>query len=150
MKKMIFLIFVGIFIVIGLIFTVLSFMSRKPPEIGMVDGRLRPCPGTPNCVCSERPESPYFVEPLIIKGPPQEAWERAKDLIQSLGGNIEKEEEGYLHAVFTTVFLRFRDDVELRIEKEKVYIHIRSSSRVGYYDFGQNRKRVVKIQTAFK
>jgi uncharacterized protein (DUF1499 family) len=39
--------------------------------------------------------------------------------------------------------------VELRMETEKSRIHIRSSSRVGYSDFGQNRKRAEKIRARF-
>jgi uncharacterized protein (DUF1499 family) len=149
MKKMIYLTMLGIFLALCLIFIILSFVSRRPPVMGLVNGRLRPCPGTPNCVCSETPESPFFVDPLKVKGSSREAWERAKGLVQSLGGRIEFEEEEYLQAVFVTKLFRFRDDVELRMDTEKGLIHIRSSSRVGNSDFGQNRKRVMKFQAAF-
>lgn len=141
---------IGIFLVICIIFVVLSIISRKTPEIGMINGRLRPCPETPNCVCSETPDSPFYIEPLDVDGPPQEAWTRIRSLLQSLGGHIEIEEEGYLWAVFFTKLFHFRDDVELRLDTDEGLIHIRSSSRVGYSDFGQNRKRVNIIQKAFK
>lgn len=150
MKKMICLIILGIFLGLCFIFIILSFISRRPPERGLVNGRLRPCPGTPNCVCSETPESPLFVEPLQVRGSPREEWERAKGLVQSLGGRIEFEEEEYLQAVFVTKLFRFRDDIELRMDTDEGLIHIRSSSRVGYSDFGQNRKRVRIIQAAFR
>ena len=149
MKKMVYLI-PAIFLFLLVIFAILSGISRKTPETALVKGRLRPCPGAPNCVCSETPESPFFVEPLEFTEPPGEAWARAKGLMQSLGGRIEIEEEGYLRAVFTTKVFRFRDDVELRMETERRRIHIRSASRVGYSDFGQNRKRAEKIRAGFK
>jgi uncharacterized protein (DUF1499 family) len=149
MKKMIYLIMIGVCLVFCLIFVILSFISRRPPELGLFNGRLRPCPETPNCVCSETPESPFFVEPLYVRGSTREAWERAKRILQSLGGRIEIEEEGYLRAVFATKLLRFQDDVELRMETNENRIHIRSSSRVGYFDFGQNRKRVMKFQASW-
>ena len=63
-----------------------------------------------------------------------------------MGGKIMTDENGYLRAVFTTKGFRFRDDVELCKETEKNRILIRSSSRIGYSDFGQNRKRVQKIR----
>jgi len=114
----------------------------------MVKGRLIPCPERPHCVCSEY-QGPNFVEPLHFTEPPQKVWERAKDVLLELGSRIEVEERGYLRAVFTTKIFRFKDDVELRMETEKSLIHIRSSSRVGYFDFGQNRKRAVKIRALF-
>jgi uncharacterized protein (DUF1499 family) len=118
------------------------------PERGMVNGRLRPCPERPNCVCSEY-QGKSFVEPLYFNEAWQKAWESVKGVLQEMGGTIEIEEERYLRAVFTTKIARFRDDVELRMEIEKSRIHIRSSSRVGHFDFGQNRKRVKKIRAEF-
>ena len=56
----------------------------------------------------------------------------------------------HLWAVFITKLFLFRDDVELRLDTDEGLIHIRSSSRVGYSDLGQNRKRVNIIQEAFK
>jgi uncharacterized protein (DUF1499 family) len=136
-------------LVLCAILAILSFLSKKKAEMGMVDGRLTPCPGAPNCVCSEY-QGKFFVEPLHFNEPPQEAWERGKQVLQEIGGRIESEEkEAYLRAVFATKFLRFRDDVELRMDREKGRIHIRSSSRIGYFDFGQNRKRAKEIRGRF-
>ena len=147
MKKMIYLVTAIVFSFL-VIFVVLSFQSRKMPEKGLVNGRLQPCPGSPNCVCSEYQDK-SFVEPLYFNKSPQWAWERAKDILEQMGGRIELEEKEYLRVIFATKIFRFRDDVELRVEAEKNRIHIRSSSRVGHFDFGQNRKRVKKIRAGF-
>lgn len=147
MKKMIYLV-PAIFLFVLVILAVLSFLSRKIPEKGLVNGRLSPCPGSPNCVCSEYQGKP-FVEPLYFNEPWEKAWERVRDVLEGMGGKIEIEKQGYLRAVFTTKIFRFRDDVELRMEVEKSRIHIRSSSRVGHFDFGQNRKRAEKIRARF-
>ena len=147
MKKMIYST-LAIFIVLLVILVVLPIISRKTTERGMVNGRLRPCPEKPHCVCSEY-QGKAFVEPLYFEEPRQKAWERVKDVLLEAGGRIEVEEKAYLRAVFATKILRFQDDVELRMEAEKNHIHIRSSSRVGYFDFGQNRKRVMKIRAGF-
>ena len=62
---------------------------------------------------------------------------------------IVVDEPTYIHAEFTSALLGFVDDVEfLFAEREKV-IHVRSASRVGYYDFGANHNRIERIRTLF-
>ena len=48
----------------------------------------------------------------------------------------------YVHAEATTLIMRFTDDFELYIDSSGNLLHFRSASRVGYSDFGANRKRV--------
>jgi len=54
----------------------------------------------------------------------------------------------YLHAEFRT-FLGFVDDVEFYIDGEQHLIHMRSASRLGYWDFGVNRRRLEAIRVEF-
>lgn len=127
----------------------LSLMSRRAPVLGTVDGQLRPCPGSPNCVSSERPGSPAYVAPLQIDGGPDQAWERAREVVQSMGGEVREQGGGYLWATFRTPVFRFVDDLELRLAPEKDRIHIRSASRVGHSDLGANRERVERLRERF-
>lgn len=60
-----------------------------------------------------------------------------------------EEKENYLHYVFTTLILRFKDDVEFLFDEEDDLIHFRSQSRVGGFDWGKNRKRMEKIRESF-
>jgi uncharacterized protein (DUF1499 family) len=55
----------------------------------------------------------------------------------------------YVHAKFTSRFFRFVDDVEFCIDDDLRIIHVRSSSRVGYFDFGVNRRRIERIRANF-
>ena len=55
----------------------------------------------------------------------------------------------YLHAEFQSVLFKFVDDVEFVYEDASGMIHIRSASRVGYWDFGVNRRRVERIREEF-
>jgi len=55
----------------------------------------------------------------------------------------------YVHAKFTSRFFRFMDDVEFSIDDDLRIIHFRSSSLVGYYDFGVNRRRIERIRAKF-
>ena len=51
-------------IIVGVVLVMYSAASRKQPELGLHYGQLRPCPVTPNCVCSEHQVESAFVEPL--------------------------------------------------------------------------------------
>ncbi len=48
--------------------------------------------------------------------------------------------------VFTTPWLKFKDDLILIIRPDG-RVDVRSSSRIGYYDFGANRRRVELLRT---
>ncbi|MDZ7661673.1 DUF1499 domain-containing protein [Thiohalophilus sp.] len=139
----------ALIVVVGAILVALSIASRKQPELGLVDGRLPPCPASPNCVCSEYPSNDAYIKPLGYNGSPENALARLKQVIGDTGGEVIGEEADYLHAVYQTPWLRFIDDVELRLDKHQQVIHVRSASRVGRSDFGANRKRVETIRAAF-
>jgi uncharacterized protein (DUF1499 family) len=120
--------------------------SATPP--GLVEGRLAPCPSSPNCVCSEHPDERAVIAPLAFPGDPVESF-------RALVAFLEREPRvelvtvrpDYAHAVFRTRLLRFRDDVELRLDPAARVIHVRSASRVGRSDFGVNRKRIESLRT---
>ena len=141
---------IGIILLTGIIFAVLSISSRNQPELGLLNGQLRACPSTPNCVCSEPAVESTFVEPLIYSATSEDAWKRMKQVIVETGGKILTEQGVYLHARYETSLMRYIDDVELRLDENKQVIHIRSASRVGHSDMGENRKRVTRIRIAFK
>ena len=127
-----------------------SCMS-SPKNIGLVDGKLHPCPNSPNCVSSQSEQADKKVDPLKYKGDYLEAKKKLKDVLASLPRTkIVKEEEKYLHAEATTFFFRFVDDCEFLIDDEKKVIHVRSASRVGHSDLGVNRKRVESIREKFQ
>ena len=138
--------FLALALIIGLAFVVLALVSRKQPKTGKVDGQLRPCPDRPNCVCSEDAGKPSFIKPVNFSDTPERAWKDLEEVVGEIGGKIEKEENGYLWATFTTKVFRFVDDVELRMDETRGVIHIRSASRVGYSDMGANRKRVESLR----
>ena len=131
-----------------ILLTLLSCTS-KPPKARLVDGRLRACPGRPNCVSSESEAASFRVEPLAFQGPAETAWAGLKKTLQDMGGTIREERNGYLRATFASRVFRFVDDVEFRMAAANGIIHVRSESRVGYSDLGVNRKRVEKLRDAF-
>lgn len=128
----------------------LSLASRRRPDLGLVDGRLRPCPPTPNCVSSEGADPSHAVEPLRFHGDPDEAFARLVGQVRSRPRTeLLTLEDGYAHFEVRT-WLGFRDDLELRLEREALQVHVRSASRIGRSDLGVNRARVESLREGFE
>ncbi len=109
---------------------------------------LAPCPSSPNCVCSEYSDSGAHILPLAADEP-DAAWQAVAAAVEAIGGVIVERRDGYLRAEFTSRLFRFVDDLELRLDQASRQIHVRSASRVGYYDFGVNRRRVGALREAY-
>lgn len=124
-------------------------LSRELPELGISHGKLRSCPNRPNCICSDFENHESQVEPLVFTGDVENAWNNARAAVQDIGGKIRKETNSYLWATFTSRVFRFVDDLELRLDSTHRIIHVRSASRVGYLDFGVNKKRVQNLRIRF-
>lgn len=147
------------FLVVGLLLAVglpviglacLSYFSRKPEHLGVVNGRLADCPTSPNCVCSQASDPEHRIEPFRFEGPPTEALARLQTVIAALpGARLVTADERYLHAEFTSRLFRFVDDVEFSIDPGTQTIEVRSASRAGRADFGVNRQRLEEIRRKF-
>lgn len=128
----------------------LTGCSVTRPELGVNNGRLMPCPETPNCVNSQATDEAHRIAPIRFSGTRQEARNR---LLQLLGSEkrtkILTAREDYIRAEFTSALFRFVDDVEFYLsgpEAGDTVIHVRSASRIGYSDLGVNRKRIERIR----
>jgi uncharacterized protein (DUF1499 family) len=130
---------------------VLGYRSHSGEPRGLVEGRLQPCPDTPNCVSSEFvSDAEHYIEPLVYSADQEaQVLPRLKTIIGELGGRIQVENADYLAATFTSTVFRFVDDLELRIDRDQKTIHLRSASRVGRSDLGANRKRVEHLKNSF-
>lgn len=108
---------------------------------------LQPCPDKPNCVSSLAKDQDHFIEPLQLKNTIDSAVSELVQIISDLPRTqLIKQENHYLHFTFTSLIFRFVDDVEFYLDSDKKLVHVRSASRVGYSDFGVNRKRIEKIR----
>ena len=109
---------------------------------GLIEGKLRACPGSPNCVNTES----SMINPIKLSNTePELAWSLLQQVITEQGGKIQSKSTDYLSATFTTPVFGFTDDVEARLDLVSKVIHLRSASRVGYYDFGANDRRLQTI-----
>ncbi|MDA0282031.1 MAG: DUF1499 domain-containing protein [Planctomycetota bacterium] len=119
-------------------------------EARLVDGKLHPCPDSPNCVCSEFPEASHAIAPLSVFGDPIAAWARLIDIVTAQARTtIVSREENYLQVRVRTSVLRFEDVVEFRMDSTAGLIHVRSASEIGHWDLGVNRRRIETIRKRY-
>ena len=125
----------------------MSFFSRKPSNLGVIDGRLAECPASPNCVSTQAADADHRMEPIPFAGSPDETMQRIEAVIAEMTQTkIVTTEGNYLHAEFRSAIFRFVDDVEFLIDPESQLVHFRSASRVGHSDLGVNRRRMEEIR----
>ena len=109
--------------------------------------QLVPCPSSPNCVSTKAQDEGHAIAPIRYHKNRPEAKEALKEAIRSLPrAKLVEEDESYLHYEFTSLLLRFVDDVEFLFDDEAKTIHFRSASRTGHSDFGVNRRRMENIR----
>ncbi len=118
---------------------------KSPPPKPSIPAGLAPC-RRPNCA-STRGEG--TVEPL-----PYASRERALARLRAVLAALPRtrvviDQEGYLRAEVRSRLFRFVDDLEVLLDDGEQRIHLRSASRVGYSDFGVNRRRLEEIRRLF-
>ncbi len=117
-------------------------------EVGLVNGKLRPCPSSPNCVCTQGEDEGHRIAPYRYQRDAAQAVAILKDVVGAMPGATLVEDSGsYLRYEFTSRWFRFVDDVEFLIDDVGKTIHFRSASRTGYGDLGVNRTRMEDIRT---
>jgi uncharacterized protein (DUF1499 family) len=121
--------------------------ERRPPgPASPPAGRiLAPC-RRPNCASTG--DAAGDLPPL-----PYESRSRAGERLRAILAALPRTqvicaEEGYLRAESRTR-LGFVDDVEVLLDEGEKRVHLRSAARVGYWDFGVNRRRLEEICRRF-
>ena len=125
--------------------------EKKADKVGVVDGKLHPCDGLP-CVSSFHTpdQAKRYIQPLTVHGEWASSFQDILKILKSTSGvNVVKEESNYIYATFSSSFFKFVDDMEFLFDSEKKVVYMRSSSRVGKYDFGANRKHLENIRFRF-
>jgi uncharacterized protein (DUF1499 family) len=110
--------------------------------------KLPLCPSSPNCVSSQAATNDsHFIAPFKMIADTEKVWAGLKQaLLNQPRTVITQETADSLDAEATSLIFRFVDDVKVILDAENKLIHIRSASRVGYGDFGVNRKRVDQLR----
>ena len=136
---------------LSLLAATLVACGSPPPEGSVMrDGRLRPCPATPNCVSTQATDASHQMPPIPFAGSPAEAMARLARVVEGMPrARIVAREGDYLRAEYRSLVFRFVDDVEFVVDSAAGVIHFRSASRVGRGDLGVNRRRMREVTRRF-
>ena len=116
--------------------------SRRPP-LGVKDGRLLPCPDSPNCVSSFE-NGEHGMKPVSYTGTLQRAMDAVMQVMDGLPRTTLLEKKGnYARFTVRSARVGFIDDVEFLVTDGQ--LQFRSASRLGRSDLGVNRERMTLI-----
>ena len=124
--------------------------GTRPTTLDVREGRMAPCPKSPNCVFTQSTDEKHRIEPLAYATSIEAARGRLLEIVRTTPRtSLVTEEEGYLHVEYRSRLFGFIDDVEFLFDDENKIVHFRSASRKGYSDLGVNRKRMEQIRERF-
>ncbi|MEP1448575.1 MAG: DUF1499 domain-containing protein [Paraglaciecola sp.] len=127
--------------------------ASTPPPLGVKNGQLTPCPDKPNCVNSYTSDKAQYVAPIQLTGTTQSIKNNILTALKEMpNSTVTATQVNYVRVEFTSSIFRFVDDVEFYFpdtNTTETTVHLRSASRVGYSDFGVNRKRIQNIRDQF-
>ncbi len=120
----------------------------RPSIISSPSG-ISGCPGSPNCVSSQSPDEAHRIAPLLVDTADEAVLECLEAIVSGMDRvTVLAADQENIRAEFRTP-LGFVDDVEFLLDKQNSAIQMRSASRVGYWDFGVNRRRLEGIRKKF-
>ena len=116
---------------------------------GLVNNQLTPCPSWPRCVSSVSAEAERRVEPFQLQPPFDARWDDAIATLAAMPRTrIVTRDKRYVHAEVTSPWGIYTDDLEMLLDRSRGRVDVRSSARLGYYDFEVNRERVEALREA--
>jgi len=146
-------------VLLALLLIQLGILSgRKPDDLGVRAGRLKPPSQTPNSVSSQaalhpgHPQRAYAgIAPLPFRpgGAAASLQALAAVLAAMPGITVVEQTPDYLYATAQTRWLKFTDDLEFWADPAGNAIELRSASRLGRRDFGVNCQRIEAIRAAY-
>lgn len=131
-------------------FAGLNMFSSQPDDLGVHEGRLAPCPSSPNCVSSQATDDLHRMPPIPFTGTSESAVQRITAVLQQMPRVTCLTVNGtYVHAEARSAIFRFVDDMEFLVDSERNQIEFLSRSRVGHSDLGVNRSRMERFRELF-
>lgn len=126
------------------------FSGKRPNDLGVKNGRLKPPPASPNAVSSQAQDASHAIAPLSYTGSAVRAMDALVAVVEATPRTrVVSRTNDYLYAEYESALMGFVDDVEFWFEPNAKVIHVRSASRLGYSDFGVNRARIEDIRRKF-
>ncbi len=134
-------------VVIVMSITLFSCAGQTPEDIGVFDNKFSPCPESPNCVSSDANDKGHAVDVFKLNKNLENNWKEIHDVVNSLSRTkIISFDEKYIHAECSSAVFGFVDDLQLHLREQGEYVAVKSAARLGYSDFGVNRKRVTDLR----
>jgi len=123
--------------------------NHLPDDLGIIDGHLQPLRDTPNGIASVTDQANKRVAAFPVIDSIAHSFDLIEQAARSYGEvRVQSRTTTYLHLVFTTPRMRFHDDVEW-LANASGTIDVRSQSRIGKGDMGENRTRYDHIRTGY-
>ena len=108
------------------------------------------CGNAKRCVSSLDKREEKRIEALRYDGKLSDARAQVLRLLENdPSARVVSVLNDYIHAVYRSDNMGFEDDAEFVFSKDEKRIDIRSSGRIGYYDFQANRHRIEKLRAQF-
>lgn len=119
-----------------------------PDTVGVRNGSLSPCPGTPNCVHTgmRHPDGTrgIYLQGRLLR---DQIMPSLVEVVESMPRTtVVEQTDQYIHAEVRSRIFRFIDDLELYVSPDRELI-VRSASRVGQGDMGANAERVADLRS---
>jgi len=121
-----------------------------PSNIGLKEGKLSPCPESPNCVSTQCNDRQHGIKALSFHRSRAETMAAILTVVGKMKRTtVITQREDYLHVEYRTK-MGFVDDVEFYLDESTQTVHFRSASRIGYSDLGANRKRMEEFTALYR
>lgn len=117
-----------------------QLVGPVPPELGVHNGALAPCPSPAHCARADwavaDPGSALaLLVPVVVAMPRT---------------TLVEQGDGYLHATVSSALFGFVDDLELYADQADGLLQARSVSRLGDSDLGVNGRRLNAVKAALE
>jgi uncharacterized protein (DUF1499 family) len=142
-------------LIVGVIIAVILYVQNTtvPETLGVTKGSLAELASSPNGVASHTQFEERKVDPFPLSQPTSESIKNIRKAIASGFSEsqykVETYSERYMHVVFISDMIGYRDDVEFFVDSNKNEVQLRSQSRAGYSDGDVNRVRMEQIRQAY-
>lgn len=138
-----------ILLLVGSVFMMIE-NYKDPSNVGIHNGKLSELKKSDNGVSSQTVQEEKYVEPLVFYGDLDQTKKTLIEAFDECGTyEIKINTDNYMHVIFISGKMKFRDDLEILIDTENNLIHYRSESRIGYSDMGVNLDRYNKISNYY-
>jgi uncharacterized protein (DUF1499 family) len=117
-----------------------QLVGPVPPELGVHNGALAPCPSPAHCARADwaltDPDSALALLVPVVQAMPRTT--------------LVEQGDGYLHATVSSALFGFVDDLELYADQADGLLQARSVSRLGDSDLGVNGRRLNAVKAALE